>query len=85
MTARPGDAAVIKATGHDWDAWFSDLDGWAGDLDHKAIAARFSLRIDAHALSLLCRLHMVVIGVRLHTNNPAFRSKTAHRSSDPRH
>ena len=40
MTARPGDAAVIKATGHDWDAWFSDLDGWAGDLDHKAIAAR---------------------------------------------
>ena len=39
MTSRPGDDAAIKATGRDWAAWFSDLDGWAAELDHKSIAA----------------------------------------------
>lgn len=34
------DEAVKKATGKDWSEWRADLDGWATDLDHKAIARR---------------------------------------------
>lgn len=40
MTAEVSDAAVEKATGRDWAAWFAQLNAaGAGDLDHKGIVA----------------------------------------------
>lgn len=43
------DAAVTKATGHDWDEWLSILDdAGAQDWDHKQIVAFLK---DSHALS----------------------------------
>ena len=42
------DEAVKKATGKTWRDWKADLDSWAGDLGHKALAR--ALR-DEHGLS----------------------------------
>ncbi|MED5550634.1 MAG: hypothetical protein VX529_14880 [Pseudomonadota bacterium] len=34
------DAAVARATGQTWAEWRHDLDAWAGELDHTALARR---------------------------------------------
>ncbi|RKQ95985.1 hypothetical protein [Maricaulis maris] len=42
------DAAVKAATGRNWPEWRAELDGWAGEMDHRALAR--TLR-DKHGLS----------------------------------